>query len=117
MAWQIQWGLEIPALLEFRDSSGITPRALENRPVLDNRLSFFYGEFQELHRGRTYSGTTGSPRPLALCDFVDYCEFNNVSRNDQIWMWDVIKLFDQAWLEEFTKKQKLEQDSATTNKT
>ena len=111
------WGSEIQTLLDMRDpETGFTPKALLDRPVLDDRLSFFYGVFCELNRDRRYSAA-GSPFSLTLRSFIDYADFYAIPQEDRLWMWETLLIFDRVWVDEAVKRAKQEsQKPVTTGK-
>ena len=88
------------------------PKALLNRPVLDDRLTFFYGVFSELNEDRDHSAS-GAPLPLKLKDFSEYCRFWDIPPDDARWMWGVIHIFDKAWLDLQAKKLKADSQNPT----
>ena len=92
-------------LREIEDESGITPHALKNLPVLDDRLSFFYREFLQLARERTYS-ESGHPLKLRLGMFLDYCRFHSIDNAEARWMWNTVALLDDVWHDEVSKKSR-----------
>lgn len=88
------------------------PKALENRPVLDDRLSFFYGLFSELNDDRDYAAS-GAPLPLKLRDFASYCDFWQIPQEDRTWLWGVLRIFDRVWLKIQMAKESAKMESAT----
>lgn len=105
MQWNLRWGSEIQTLLDIRDSTGLVPKALQEVPVLDDRLSFFYGVFSELHEERRYSAS-GVPSRIPLTGFIAYCDFYRVPQIDREWMWSIVRIFDRVWVDEAIKKLK-----------
>lgn len=61
-------------LLEIQESSGIVPKALENRPILDPSLHIYVTAFYDLSFARPYVGM-GSPSPIPLSEIVAYCDY------------------------------------------
>jgi hypothetical protein len=100
-------------LLKFQESSGITPKALENRPDLAEHLKFYWAVFDELSGLRTYSDM-GSPRPIFLREFLDYAGLWQFTRLETQDCWRYVRLIDKEWIELFSKRQP---EIAKTSKT
>ena len=111
LEWNAQWGDSLGMLQDMQDSTGIVPAALLNRPVLGPRLLFFYSEYLEVARSRTYS-EGGGPYPLLWGPFMDYCQIHGIEHQDRAWLWDGIKLIDDVQVEITRKRMKSEIDAA-----
>lgn len=95
----------------MEEATGITPQALLSRPLLDDRLMFFYAEFLTVARSRMYS-EGGGPYPLQCRAFLDHCEIYEIERESRGWLWSGIKLLDDAWLALSSAKMKAETAAA-----
>mgnify|MGYP000007439941 FL=1 len=85
-------------MLELQEESGITPFALQNRPVLDDRLSYFYSLFLDVsNRCRTYDAE-GRPLDLTAAAFLAYCQVNGWPAEDMRWAWPMVATIDDVWL-------------------
>ena len=83
----------------MQEESGFTPPALQNRPVLDDRLSYFHRLYIDVsNRCRQYSAE-GRPLDISPGSFLDYCKVNGWPAEDVTWAWPMIATFDDVWLE------------------
>lgn len=70
------WGPQLADLLAIAKASGFLPRALQNRPTLDEHLVFYFEAFQDLSRSRSYS--QAGPQPLAMGEILAYCQMFDI---------------------------------------
>lgn len=89
-------------LLKFQQSSGITPKALANRPVLAEHLVYYWQLFSELAEERVYSGM-GEPRGLSLQNFLAYAALYQFTRLEVQQSWEYVRLIDGLWMDEHRK--------------
>jgi len=82
-------------LLKFAEESGITPKALENRPKLSAHLQYGYKVFWELSETRQ-SAFAGINR-LSLAEFNHYCFLNEIQRQEAQDLWWQISTLDRAF--------------------
>lgn len=52
------------------------PRAIQNRPTLDDHLVFYFEAFQDLSRSRSYS--QAGPQPIAMGEVLAYCQMFDI---------------------------------------
>jgi hypothetical protein len=64
----------LKTLIEIQESTGITPKALENRPFLEPSLYIYVTSFYDLSASRSYAGM-GSALPIAISEILAYCNF------------------------------------------
>ena len=86
-------------MTELQEESGITPFALQNRPVLDDRLSYFYSLFLDIsNRCRSYDAE-GRPQDLTAAAYLAYTQVSGWPVEDVRWAWPTVALFDDVWLD------------------
>ena len=93
-------------LLQMQEQQGITPPALERRPVLDRHLSWVVSEFRKLSRDRGY--TDGGPLPLTtgvIRTYYDAFQMHDFDFDD---FHEKMVVIDDIWLAEVTAKREKE---------
>ena len=103
MAWSVEWGSQIPTLLEMQHDTGITPKALLNRPELSNRWVYPKSVFDELSGSRQY--TMGGPAEIPITAFFAYAVLYGFTRVQAVETWEDVAIIDGIWLSEVAKRQ------------
>lgn len=106
MAWRVKWGPEVPTLLEIQRSTGTTPIALRDRPILSERWAFTDEVFTELTGSRNY--TAGGPANIPFNQFYLWAKAHRFTLTELTEVWKDLREFDNAWLEALNKKRELD---------
>lgn len=93
----------------MHEETGIEPKALKERPVLNQRWVFAKGVFDDLSGSRQY--TAGGPANIPISEYDVYARGYGFSRTEWTDTWEDLALIDTLWLIEVGKKQKAEQKS------
>lgn len=108
----MEWGDKLDTLLKFEAESGITPKALQDRPELPADYTWFFQEYNELCRDRRYD--QGTPLPLTTSDIHKY--WSAFGFLDFPGFYETMVKLDRAHMGEVTKKQKAEAEKAKSKK-
>lgn len=100
----------------MRDETGITPKALLNRPVLDQIWTYPLKIWRELSADRSYiSGGMGAiPGTIPFSVIMLYCSVAGMTRSEAWEVWQELSTIDSIWLSINSKKRKAQ---AAQNKT
>jgi hypothetical protein len=90
---------------------GMDVQALRDAPVLDPVLSYYYDEFKELSRSRSY--THGFPLSIPISEIKAYCEFSGLDAIESEELRVYIRIFDDTWLGVKGEKSKKESEITT----
>ena len=96
------WGAEESSLRDFEQETGLPSKALDSKPSLNPRLTYYYDEFNDLASDRTLD--QGYPTALTTAQIREYCDFFSVQ--DRLEFRKYIKMIDHIYLTEFYKRQK-----------
>lgn len=88
----------------MREKTGIVPLALQNKPVLSDRLTYFYRVYLELSVERRFD-SMGKPLPLTRRNVLDYCAIEGVGTDFARWVWPMVQMFDLAWMDGINRKR------------
>lgn len=103
LEWSLKWGSEEKTLLEIQRSTGVTPRALQERPRLEPGASPSWDAFWLLSGGRG-SGMQG-PLPVALSEILSYLHLIGEDRSsERLKLLRIIRNMDAAFLSHIAKK-------------
>ena len=79
-------------------AQGMQPRALENRPLINDRLGYYYAAFNRLSRSRDAS--MAGPLPIKASEILAYCTLFNIQTvEERERIFDHIANLDDAYLE------------------
>lgn len=109
------WGADLKFLLEIKESTGVTPKSLLDRPTLSARQSYFTDVFEDLTDSRTYSAT-GTPLPIPLSEILTYFEMfyiDGISEREQLLK--MMRTLDRTFIRVVCKQ--VAQKSKTDTKT
>ncbi len=81
---------------------GITPKALQNRPVLDQRWHFANTVFNALTGSRRY--TAGGPANIPISEYDVYARGYGFTAMEWRDTWEDLQVIDSIWLTEVAKK-------------
>lgn len=105
----MEWGREIPALLQVKEEFGITPKALANRPLPKRDCTKYREAFGVLSVSRYY-GENG-PQPISLSDILAFFVLSGIDDMDDREVYrNHIQSMDGVFLEHSSKKMKEEMD-------
>ena len=107
MEWQLEWGGKLDTLLAFQEYSGITPKGLQDRPVIPIELQFAWAIFAELSSYRLPSGM-GGQAAIQLSEFLSYAGLWQFSRTEAQEVWGTVHKIDMIWLEVLHKRNEAE---------
>lgn len=93
----------------MQDETGITPKALLDRPVLEERWHYAKSVFDELNGSRRY--TMGGPANIPYSEYSRYANDRGFSQHDIIEVWEDLALIDNIWLAKVTEKQAAQRKS------
>jgi len=82
--------------LDIQESTGFTPPALLDRPVLEGQLAVGYAVFCDVARGRKYS--QGYPLRLGPREILDYLALSNAHPSEFHAIQDLVIRIDDAWM-------------------
>lgn len=89
-------------LLDMEEKTGITPRALQDRPALMPELSHYLEVFWELSNSRQH-GMNG-PQPISLTEIWAYCQmFGWDTIEERTQLVHFIQQMDSAYFESLPK--------------
>ena len=91
-------------MLAVEENTGITPKALLERPQLEEHLEFYWQVFSELNK-RDRPESVASVNHLPFRAFLDYAHFHNFSKAEAQDCWEVVSLIDDLWVREVKKRQ------------
>lgn len=94
----------------MQEETGITPKALLDRPVLEQRWAYAKEIFDDLGGSRRY--TAGGAANIPYSEYFLYATAHRFSSEDLIDYWQDLKLIDSIWLSKTTEKQAAQQKSA-----
>ena len=100
-------------LTEMWEDTGVKPPALENRPKLIERWNYPYRVWLELAGSRRY--TAGGAAEIPFSEFYLWAVAHNYDRAEMECMWEDLHIIDKVWLQEITKIQKAQAESAKTS--
>lgn len=100
----MEWGSSEADLLEFEAQNGITPQALLNKPKLNEVLTYYYDEYNQIAHDRNLD--QGHPTSLTTWQIQAYCSFYGVL--EPLVFADYIKRIDRIYLDIWFKKRKAE---------
>lgn len=87
----------------MQEESGITPKALETRPILAERWVYPKSVFDELTGSRRY--TMNGPANIPISEYDVYARGYGFSRLEWASIWEDVSTIDSIWLSEIAKKQ------------
>jgi hypothetical protein len=87
----------------MQEESGITPKALLDRPELNQRWHFAKDTFDALGGSRRY--TAGGPANIPFSEFYLYAKAYAFEDSDTTEVWEDLKLLDTIWLSKVAEKQ------------
>ena len=93
----------------MQEETGITPKALLDRPVLEQRWSYPRQVFDDLGGSRRY--TAGGAANIPFSEFYLYSKAYGFEPDEVTDVWEDLKLIDSIWLSKTTEKQAAQQKS------
>jgi len=90
-------------LLEIQERDGIVPKALESRPILNDRWVYSKSVFDELSGSRRF--TMNGPANIPISEYDVYARGYGFSRLEWASVWEDVSIIDSIWLSEIAKKQ------------
>jgi hypothetical protein len=93
----------------MQEETGITPKALLDRPSLDQRWFFAKSVFDDLSGSRNY--TAGGPANIPYTVYSMYAHDRGFSQLDLIDVWEDLSLIDSIWLTKVVEKQAAQRKS------
>jgi hypothetical protein len=97
MEWNLKWGHELGTLLEIWESTGIKPKGLHERPLLQEDLHDIWQAYSMLHACRS-AGFSG-PNPISMTEIQAYLSV--IQENDteeRMRLLTFIKMLDSMYL-------------------
>ena len=107
----MEWSSKQEFLEHHELDTGITPKALQNKPVICSAVKPFFDGFRVLHRSRQSSFSVGAIPPSEIQAYMVL-----YSQHDEELFIEVILMVDDKYLERSNEKAKSETDSATNDK-
>lgn len=95
----------------WRETS-LIPKALDSRPVLNERWIEPYKVWAELSGSRNY--TAGGPAGIPFSEFCLWALAYGYTREELTCMWEDVRVMDMTWLAETSKRAKEEMDRKRT---
>jgi hypothetical protein len=93
----------------MQEETGITPKALVDRPALDQRWHYAKSVFDDLAGSRNY--TAGGPANIPYTVYSMYANDRGFSQSDLIDVWEDLSLIDSIWLAQVIEKQNAQRKS------
>lgn len=105
------WGPQLDFLKGLKEE-GLDPPALRDRPLLDERLSFYNDIFNEISESRTYSAA-GTPLPLPVSEINSYFEMYYIdSLAEREIIHKMVRALDRAYVKLLSERAEEERDAA-----
>lgn len=103
MLWELEWGDQYPTLLEVYEVSGIKPKALVDRPTLQQQNRHFLEAFYDLNPSRQIGMTIG---PIPCSEVLAYVQLlGDYTADERLRLLRVVRRLDAAYME-FTASKK-----------
>lgn len=93
----------------MEEETGITPKALQDRPELHRRWHYVKEVFDDLSGSRNY--TMGGAANIPFSEFYLYAQAYGFSSGDLIDVWQDLRIVDSIWLSKSAEKQASKQKS------
>lgn len=93
----------------MQEETGITPKALLDRPSLIQRWHYAKSVFDDLAGSRNY--TTGGPANIPYNVYSMYARDRHFTLEDLVDVWEDLSLIDSIWLARVTEKQAAQRKS------
>ncbi len=93
----------------MQEETGITPKALLDRPVLVDRWHYPKEVFEDLGGSRRY--TAGGAANIPFSEFYLYALAYKFEPDEMVDVWEDLKLIDSIWLSKVAEKQAAQQKS------
>lgn len=93
----------------MQEESGITPKALQDRPTLIKRWHFSKEVFDDLGGSRRY--TAGGAANIPFSEFYLYAQMHGFDSWDMVDIWEDLKTIDNIWLPKVAEKMAAKQKS------
>lgn len=90
-------------LLDMQEETGNVPKALEDRPVLDERWSYAKEVFDDLSGSRPY--TMSGPLPIPVSEYAAYAAGHKFNSLEWVEVFEDLQIIDTIWLDEISKRQ------------
>lgn len=88
----------------MRKETGIVPRALQNRPLLNRRQAYYYTVFQNLSGSRAVS--MAGALPIQVSEILAYCTLFKIDPlHERVLIFRYVTEMDSVFLAHLAKKQ------------
>ena len=84
---------------------GVEPKALQDRPVLDDRQAYYYSAYQAISGSRQVG--MGGPLPIPVSEILAYCDLFYIAElNARERLFKYLKRLDNTYLDHVAEKSK-----------
>lgn len=95
LRWDISWGSQLKFLQEMERSTGVTPRALADRPLIRSHLAWYIESFYELSAGRDIGEYVP---PLSAEEMLAYCQLVGLPDcRQRVRLFEVVRQLDLVY--------------------
>lgn len=109
LGWDLSWGHELATLQEIKQSTGVTPRALLDKPELSQYESYCYDFYQTLSRSRNYFY---GPQPISISEVTALLKLHDLyDYSERLWLLSLVQELDTAFINHQVKKQETDPDT------